>query len=92
MNIVLHGARPGRTATVGVSLELVEGALTMTVEDDGPQFDPLQLPAPDLLASLDDRPVGGLGVFLVRRIMDSVSYQRVGPYNRLTMTRSLASR
>jgi serine/threonine-protein kinase RsbW len=90
MNIVMHGSRPGHTATVAVSLALGLGALTMTVEDDGPPFDPLSLPAPDVTATLAERPVGGLGVFLVRRVMDTVSYQRAGAHNRLTMTRSLA--
>jgi serine/threonine-protein kinase RsbW len=90
MNIVMHGSQPGRTATVEVSLALVENGLTMTVEDNGPQFDPLTLPPPDLTTSLAERPVGGLGVFLVRQVMDAVSYQRVGSLNRLTVTKSLA--
>ena len=90
MNIVMHGTQPGRTATVAVSLALGANGLTMTVEDDGPQFDPLRLPPPDVAASLVERPVGGLGVFLVRRVMDTVSYQRAGAHNRLTMTKSLA--
>jgi serine/threonine-protein kinase RsbW len=62
----------------------------MTVEDDGPQFDPLLLPPPDLTASLAERRVGGLGVFLVRQMMDAVSYQRVGRRNRLSMTKTLS--
>lgn len=88
MNIVVHGR--GRTAAVAVSLALGANGLTMTVEDDGPQFDPLQLPPPDLEARLAQRPIGGLGVFLVRQVMDTVSYQRAGALNRLTMTKSLA--
>lgn len=87
-NIVMHGSKPGRVATVEVSLALEASGLTMIIEDDGPAFDPLTLPAPDITASLADRPVGGLGVFLVQQVMDSVSYQRVGTRNRLTMTRS----
>lgn len=90
MNIVMHGSQPGRMASVQLSLTLAENGLTMTIEDDGPQFDPLTLPPPDLTTSLAERPVGGLGVFLVRRVMDAVSYQRVGALNRLTMTKSLA--
>lgn len=91
MNIVMHGSHPGVAAQVAVSLLAVDGGLTMTVEDDGPGFDPLTLPPPDLTASLAERRVGGLGVFLVRRIMDAVRYERVGTHNRLTMTKSLAS-
>jgi anti-sigma regulatory factor (Ser/Thr protein kinase) len=85
MNIVVHGAGPG--TRVEVSLAVAADALTMTVEDNGPAFDPLALPAPDVTASLDERPVGGLGVFLVRQTMDAVSYRRVGACNQLCMTK-----
>ncbi len=61
----------------------------MTVQDDGPQFNPLSVPAPDVTASLDQRAVGGQGVFLVRSMMDTVSYQRVGARNQLTMTKHI---
>ena len=90
MNIVMHGSRPGLTSRVEVSLALAADGITMTIEDDGPQFDPLTLPSPDVTASLAERPVGGLGVFLVRRVMDTVSYDRIGACNRLTMTKCLA--
>lgn len=91
MNIVMHGSEPGRTPSVEVLLDGGAAAtVTMTVEDDGPQFDPLSLPAPDLTAGLDQRPVGGLGVFLVRQMMDSVSYRRIGTRNQLRMTKTLA--
>ena len=89
MNIVMHGSQPGTAPQVEVSLSLTTDALTMTVEDNGPQFDPLSLPAPDVTASLADRRVGGLGVFLVRKIMDSVSYARIAGRNQLRMSRRL---
>jgi serine/threonine-protein kinase RsbW len=91
MNVVTHGRRPGEVAEVEVALELSPAGLTMTVEDDGPPFDPLSLPSPDVEASLTARPVGGLGVFLVRQMMDVVRYSRVGPRNRLTMSKGLGS-
>jgi serine/threonine-protein kinase RsbW len=91
MNIVMHGSEPGRTPWVEVSLDgAAAESVTMTVEDDGPQFDPLCLPPPDLAAGLEQRPVGGLGVFLVRQMMDAVSYQRVGARNQLRMSKTLA--
>jgi serine/threonine-protein kinase RsbW len=90
INIVMHGSQPGTATCVELSLALANNGLTMTVEDDGPQFDPLSLPPPALAASLAERPVGGLGVFLVRQMMDAVSYQRVGKRNRLSMTKSLS--
>ena len=87
-NIIKHGTRPGIVPWVELSLAAAANGLTMTFEDDGPQFDPLSLPEPDVTASLEERPLGGLGMYLVRRMMDAVDYQRVGTRNRLTLTRS----
>jgi anti-sigma regulatory factor (Ser/Thr protein kinase) len=89
MNIVMHGSRPGSTPAVEVSLCQADGSITMTVEDDGPEFDPLSLPPPDVTAGLLDRRVGGLGVFLVRKIMDNVSYARTAGRNQLRMSKRL---
>ena len=89
LNIVMHGSEPGITPRVEVFLNLGADAVTMTVEDDGPQFDPLSLAPPDVTGSLADRRVGGLGVFLVRKIMDTVSYARVAGRNRLRMSKRL---
>jgi anti-sigma regulatory factor (Ser/Thr protein kinase) len=90
MNVVLHGSAAGAVPWVEVSLALLEDGLTMTVEDDGPQFDPTSLPPPDVTASLAERAVGGMGVFLVRQMMDAISYHRVGACNRLLMTKYIA--
>ncbi|MBS0365531.1 MAG: ATP-binding protein [Proteobacteria bacterium] len=89
VNSVTHGSRGGTRVRVEVSLAVADGGVTMTVEDDGPQFDPLTLPPPDVDCPLEQRPVGGLGIHLVRRMMDTVSYQRVGAHNRLRMTRRI---
>lgn len=89
MNVVMHGTTAGALRLVEVSLALSGDGLTMTVEDDGPGFDPLSLPAPDVTASLADRRVGGLGVLLVRHMMDTVSYARVAGRNQLRMTKQL---
>ena len=89
MNVVMHASRGGSVSQVVVSLALGADGATMVVEDSGPAFDPLSLPAPDIAASLGDRPIGGLGVFLVRRLMDAVSYHRVGACNRLSMSKRI---
>jgi serine/threonine-protein kinase RsbW len=89
MNVVMHGSDAAQENRVEVSLTLADGGVTLTIEDDGAPFDPLSLPAPDVSASLEGRRVGGLGVFLVRQVMDSVSYRRRGTVNQLRMTKSL---
>jgi serine/threonine-protein kinase RsbW len=90
MNVVMHGSHADRAPRVNVSITLEDDGVTLTVEDDGPPFDPLSLPAPDLTASLEARRVGGLGVFLVRQVMDSVRYERRDTTNRLKMTKNMA--
>jgi len=87
MNVVMHGSSAGRVPQVKVSLALSDGCLTLMIEDDGPSFDPLSLAAPDVTASLEERRVGGLGVFLVRQMMDAVIYQRLEGRNQLSMTK-----
>ncbi|MBP2672866.1 MAG: hypothetical protein H6Q85_2932 [candidate division NC10 bacterium] len=71
---------------IDVTIERRGDAVDMTVTDDGPAFDPLQLPEPDVTAPLEGRQPGGLGVHLVRKLMDRVEYARAGGRNRLTMT------
>ena len=90
INVVMHGS-PVAGTPVDVSVILCDGGLTLVVENDGPAFDPLLLPAPDVAAGLEERKVGGLGVFLVRQMMDAVSYQRVAARNQLRMTKRLAA-
>jgi serine/threonine-protein kinase RsbW len=89
VNVVTHGAPQGQVPQVAVTLSLQGRELSMTLEDDGPQFDPLSLPPPDVTASVSERRQGGLGIFLVRQLMDDVRYQRVAARNRLTMSKHL---
>lgn len=90
MNVVMHGSPAGREPRIEVSLEFCGGEMILTIEDDGPPFDPLSLPPPDVTASLEERRVGGLGVFLVRQMMDEVSYQRAGKRNQLRTSKRVA--
>ena len=89
MNVVMHGTSADRPGHVDVCLALTDNNLTLAVEDEGPPFDPLTLAAPDTTARREERRVGGLGVYLVRQLMDAVSYARVGPRNQLRMTKHL---
>lgn len=86
-NIVRHGTRQGPAPLIDVTFAAIEGGLEVTVVDDGPEFDPLQLPEPDLTSPLEERRIGGLGVHLVRQLMDSVDYVRRDGRNWLVITR-----
>jgi serine/threonine-protein kinase RsbW len=79
----------GRQHPIIVRLALEQDVLTAQVEDDGRAFNPLEAPAPDTGASIDDRPIGGLGIHLVRSVMNSVEYRREDGRNVLTMKKTL---
>ena len=85
-NIVRHSQTGPKAGRIDVMIERRGDAVDMTVTDDGPAFDPLQLPEPDVTARFEERQPGGLGVHLVRKLIDRVEYTRAGGRNRLTMT------
>jgi anti-sigma regulatory factor (Ser/Thr protein kinase) len=89
MNVISYGAGGGAVPHVQLSMAQEDSTLSMEIADNGIAFDPLQLPAPDLDAEIDDRPIGGLGIFLVRELMDSVTYRRDGDWNRLRVTKTV---
>jgi anti-anti-sigma factor len=89
MNVVMHGSTPGNVRAVELSLALIGQQVTMTLADDGPEFDPLTLPAPDVSLGLEERRVGGNGVFLIRQMMDAVHYRRTDAGNELTLTKEV---
>ena len=88
-NIIRYAHDDGRRHPIVVGLTIEEDVLTAQVEDDGRAFNPLDAPPPDLDASMDDRPIGGLGIHLVRSVMTSVEYRRADGRNILTMTKKL---
>lgn len=92
-NVVRHGlAGRGATATVELEIRLEAGdppRCALELEDDGPAFDPLAAAPPDLALGVDERPIGGLGIELVKRLMDEVHYERRDGRNRLRLARRL---
>jgi anti-sigma regulatory factor (Ser/Thr protein kinase) len=60
----------------------------ITFEDEGIPYDPLKKDDPDITLSVEDRPIGGLGIFMVKKSMDDVSYEYSDGKNRLTIRKS----
>ena len=79
----------GRQHLIVVRLALDQDMLTAQVEDDGRAFNPLEAPPPDMGATIEDRPIGGLGIHLMRSVMNSVEYQREDGRNVLIMKKKL---
>jgi anti-sigma regulatory factor (Ser/Thr protein kinase) len=84
-NIIKYGFDDGAEHRIEISLGLENSELAISVTDEGKEFNPLAAPEPDLTAPIEERGIGGLGVLLVRRLMDTVEYRREGNKNILLM-------
>jgi serine/threonine-protein kinase RsbW len=73
-NVTLHGYQ-GQGGSLEVELERVGSDLVVRLRDEAPPFDPTTVPAPDLTLPLAKRPIGGLGIYLVRRAVDEVIHR-----------------
>jgi anti-sigma regulatory factor (Ser/Thr protein kinase) len=76
-------------ATISVREIPEEGTVQITLEDDGIPFDPLALTDPNTKLPLEERSIGGLGIFMVKRTMNKVKYEFKDGVNTLTVTKSL---
>lgn len=86
VNIVKYSSEaPESVITVECQLN-DENEFTIDIIDDGPEFDPLVRSTPDTSADIDNRPIGGLGIFFIREMTDGVSYARKADKNILTIT------
>jgi anti-sigma regulatory factor (Ser/Thr protein kinase) len=73
-NIISYGYKDGGKHEIFLRFCYTAPEITITIQDDGTPFNPLNVPPPDLTTSLEDKPIGGLGMHLVRKMMDDVSY------------------
>lgn len=86
-NALDHGSETA-SPIVEIALDVHESRVDATVIDDGKAFDPLAAPPPDTSLSVDDRAIGGLGIHLVRELMDDISYSREGGRNHLRFSKT----
>ena len=77
----------GQATTITLHAETANSRLTLTIDDDGIAFDPTQDSATDLSVSPDQRPPGGLGIMLLHKMTDALSYERVDGHNILTIVK-----
>ncbi|MGN0736796.1 ATP-binding protein [Treponema porcinum] len=94
VNIAHYAYSPDKgTVQIDCSVEKTLDApakLTVSFTDSGKAFNPLEKPDPDITASVEEREIGGLGIFLTKKYMDTVSYVRKDNQNVLTITKTIA--
>ena len=86
---IAHYAYQGKTGTAEIRLSEADGIVELTFLDSGMPYDPLKKEDPDVTLSAEKRQIGGLGIFLVKKSMDSVSYRFENGQNILTMTKAI---
>ena len=85
-NIVEHAYDGIKNGEIRVGCDMRGDDIIITMHDDGKPFDPSKVKAPNIKADLSERQVGGLGIYLMRKLMDEVSYKsKRGAGNLLTM-------
>ena len=86
-NTISYGYEDDGQHDIDIALRLEDGVIVVEISDDGIPFEPASAPAPDTDAPLQDRPIGGLGIFLVGRMMDSFEHRYSDGRNIVTLTK-----
>lgn len=88
-NIISYACGDDKEHEIAVRLAIADGAMTAELADDGRPFDPLQLKPPDVGLSIEEREVGGLGVYFIGSLMDDVRYWHDGQRNHLAFSKRI---
>ena len=88
-NCIKYGYADATTHLIDVDMRVADGRLVVHVTDDGREFNPMEAPAPDLSLPIEERPIGGLGLYLLRTLSDVMTYERRGQLNCVTLIKRL---
>ena len=89
VNVLMHGMKPetdSKLITIELMLAEKDGEVTAEFRDDAPAFNPLEVPPPSLDQPLEEREVGGLGIFLLKELMHCIEYDYKNGQNVVAMT------
>ena len=89
VNIINYAYPKEEHESIYLSARMHEGSIVLVLTDTGKEFDPTAAPEADVTLSADDRQIGGLGIFLIRQIMNEVKYERIEGKNVLTLEKKL---
>ena len=89
VNVINYAYPKEEHESIYLSARMHEGSIVLVLTDTGKEFDPTAAPEADVTLSADDRQIGGLGIFLIRQIMNEVKYERIEGKNVLTLEKKL---
>jgi serine/threonine-protein kinase RsbW len=89
VNVINYAYPKEEQEFIYLSAHMHEGSIILVLTDTGKEFDPTLAPEVDITLSADERPIGGLGIFLIRQIMNEVRYERIEGKNILTLEKKL---
>ena len=89
-NIINYGFEDNYEHQISIEMNLQGETLTMKIKDDGKPFNPLEVKSTNLEKPFDEREIGGMGIYIVRKLMDKILYKREEGNNVLQLTKYLA--
>lgn len=88
-NVILYAYPDEKDKDIDIQLTFENGALVTNIIDSGIAFNPVEKTDPDISLSADQRPIGGLGIYLAKQLMTEVKYNRSGDKNILFMRKEI---
>jgi anti-sigma regulatory factor (Ser/Thr protein kinase) len=88
-NVILYAYPKEEHQEISLSAQKKDNSIIFVLTDSGKEFDPTLAPDADITLSAEERQIGGLGIFLIRQIMNTVEYQRINGQNVLTLAKQL---
>lgn len=88
-NVILYAYPKEELQEISLSAQKKGDSIIFVLTDSGKEFDPTLAPDADITLSAEERQIGGLGIFLIRQIMNKVEYQRINGQNVLTLAKQL---
>ena len=89
VNVINYAYPKEEHQYIYLSASMKDGSIVLVLTDTGKEFDPTTAPEADITLSADERQIGGLGIFLIRQIMNEVKYERIEGKNVLTLEKKL---
>lgn len=87
-NVISYGFPSSASGQILAKASLKDDMMEVRVSDSGTPFDPRLVPAPDLSLPLEERPIGGLGVHMIKKLADGLEYERRDGSNHVTFRKS----